>query len=454
MINRCLGSGANGIGYYMFHGGSTPRGKHNFMNDEAYGVNKISYEYQGPIGEFGQVREGYHRLKLTHFFLKDFGELLAPMTVVLPSNASGITPENIHDLRYAVRVKDNSGFLFLNNFQDDTAMMDQNNIRVKIKTGDGDVMIPVTGGFNLKSGENVIFPFNFNLNGARLNYATAQLLMKNNDASPYFVFFTPEGTRGEFSFVRGTQVENIRGTTIDNSNGATLVKCNENISEFSVIANGKKTSVLVIDKNLALKSYAVFINGKKSLVFSDAVVLQSENSFEFLSDGNNNFEIDIYPKTTAIPKAGLGTITKAEGNAAFSSWRVTLPSFEFAAKTKEISSRKITVALPQTIPATVNDIYLTVNYTGDTGMDFVNGELVADNFYNGLPWQIGLRKFISSPVKPKEMVFYFRPMQKNATYLLDLEPYPQYIPDFGKSNTFLKISSISFTPQYKTTIKF
>jgi hypothetical protein len=221
-----------------------------------------------------------------------------------------------------------------------------------------------------------------------------------------------------------------------------------------VIANSKKTSVLVIDKNLALKSYVVFINGKKSLVFSDAVVLQSENSFEFLSDGNNNFEIDIYPKTTAIPKAGLGIITKAEGNAAFSSWRVKLPSFELAAKTKEISSRKITVALPQTIPATVNDIYLTVNYTGDTGMDFVNGELVADNFYNGLPWQIGLRKFISSPVKPKEMVFYFRPMQKNATYLLDLEPYPQYIPDFGKSNTFLKISSISFTPQYKTTIKF
>ncbi|MGB3007156.1 MAG: beta-galactosidase, partial [Chitinophagaceae bacterium] len=88
MINRCLGSGANGVGYYMFHGGSTPRGKNNFMNDEAYGLTKISYEYQSPLGEYGQIREGFHRLKLLHFFLKDFGDLLAPMTVVLPANAA------------------------------------------------------------------------------------------------------------------------------------------------------------------------------------------------------------------------------------------------------------------------------------------------------------------------------------------------------------------------------
>ena len=196
------------------------------------------------------------------------------------------------------------------------------------------------------------------------------------------------------------------------------------------------------------------MNGRKSLVFSDAVVLPNGNGFELLSIGLNSFDMYVYPKSPTVPKTGLGKLAKIDGNAAFSSWRVTLPSFEFAAKTKEISSRKITVALPPSMPAGVSDIYLTVNYTGDTGMDFINGELVADNFYNGLPWQIGLRKFLTSAAKPKEMVFYFRPMQKNATYLMDLQPYPQYIPDFGKANSFLKINSISFTPQYKTTIIF
>jgi beta-galactosidase len=454
MINRCLGSGSNGIGYYMYHGGSTPRGKNSFMSDEAYGLPKVSYDFQAPIGEYGQVREGFHRLKLLHFFVNDFGDLLAPMQTVLPANANNLKPEDISDLRFAARVKDNSGFLFMNNFQDDTAMLDQKNIQIKIKTSSGDVVIPESGGFDLKSGENVIFPFNFNLNGAQLKYATAQLLMKGNQTNPYYVFFTPEGIHGEFSFAAGTQVKNVLGTTIDANNQSTLVKCTSQVNEFTVSVNGKKTNVLVIDKSLALKSYVVTSNGRKSLIFSDAVVLQNENGFELLSEGNNNFEIDVYPKTTAIAKTTAGNILKIEGNELFSSYRINLQAVNFPVTTKEITSKKITVSLPQSLPSAVNDVYLNVEYTGDTGMGFLNGELVADEFYHGTPWQIGLRKFISPVNKSKEMVFYFRPMEKNASYLIDWQPYPQYVPDFGKANTYLKVNKISFTPEYKTTIKF
>jgi len=129
MVNRCLGSGANGMGYYMYHGGTTPRGKEYFFSDEAYGLPKISYDFQAPIGEFGQVREGFHRLKLLHFFVQDFGELLGPMATVLPRNAAALKQENITELRYAARIKGNAGFLFINNFQDDTVTLDKNNIR-------------------------------------------------------------------------------------------------------------------------------------------------------------------------------------------------------------------------------------------------------------------------------------------------------------------------------------
>lgn len=453
MANRCLGSGANGIGYYMFHGGSTPRGKHNFMNDEAYGLTKISYEYQGPLGEYGQVREGYHRLKLIHFFVNDFGDKLAPMTVVLPENASKLNPENTRDLRYSVRIKENSGFLFLNNFQDDTAMLDQQNIQLKIKTFGGDVLIPEKGSFNLVSGENVIFPFNFDLNGARLQYATAQLLTKGDDGNPYFVFFTPGGISGEFSFGSGCLVKNIKGTTITRGNNGALVKCMEEVSEFSVSANGKISRVLVIDKSRALKSYIVLLNGKKSILFADAVVLQNKEELELLSD-SSSFDIEVYPATTSIPVAGYGTLTRKKGGHTFSSYRLSVPPVAIAATVREISSRKMVVSLPDTMPAGVNDILLNVNYTGDTGMGFLNGELAADNFYNGIPWQIGLRKFLSAAIKPKEMVLYFRPMMKNASYLQDLEAFPQYIPDFGKADTCLKVNKISFIPQYKTTLKF
>lgn len=442
LINRCLGSGANGIGYYMYHGGSTPRGKFSFMSDEAYGLPKISYDFQAPIGEYGQVRDGFHRLKLLHFFVQDFGDVLAPMQTVLPANADTLKPVDIDQLRYAVRIHNNSGFLFLNNFQDDTTMKDQANVRVTIKTGKRNVTIPETGGFDLVSGENVIFPFNMDVGGVGLNYATAQLMMKGDG---YFVFFTPERIRGEFSFAAGTKVKEVTGATVQVNKQRTLVRCNAPVTEFSI----GKTKILVVEKEKALTSYVVNIHGKKSLVFTDAVVLPTQDGFELLSDGKNEFGLEVYPKINALPKTTIGVAAKTAGNKLFSSWRIQLPLVEFPVTSNTINSKKVTVSLPQALPDGVNDVYLKIDYIGDTGMGFIDGELVADEFYHGLPWVIGLRKF-----KAKEMVFYFRPMHKNASYLVDLQPYPQYIPDFGKSKTYLKVNSITMTPQYKTGIQF
>ncbi len=92
MINRFLGSGANGIGYYMYHGGSTPRGERNYFSDVAIGCPIISYDFQAPIGEFGEIRPSFHRLKLLHYFLNSFGNVLAPMQVILPQSQATLDP--------------------------------------------------------------------------------------------------------------------------------------------------------------------------------------------------------------------------------------------------------------------------------------------------------------------------------------------------------------------------
>jgi len=455
MINRCLGSGANGIGYYMYHGGSTPRGIDNYFSDEAYGLTKIAYDYQSPIGEYGQVREGFHRLKLMHFFVRDFGELLAPMVTVLPKDADKITPENITDLRYAVRVNKNSGFVFLNNFQDDTITTDKTDIQLKIKTGNGEIKIPENGGFDLISGENAILPFNFNLGGANLKYATAQLMMKSDDPSqPYFVFFTPEGMKAEFSFSKsGVKIQNSLNTKIEENQSGWLVKCSGESAEFVVRAGGVKTRVLVINRSLALRSYVVNLKNKKYVFFSGAVVLQDNDSFTLLSDDKNNYQLSVYPQINTTPKISVGLITKIADNKIMTNFSISQPEFRLPVKTEMVGQKKLVVDLPVSIPEGLNDIYLVIDYTGDTGMGFLNGELFADDFYKGIPWQIGLRKFLATQ-STRQFVFYFRPMYKNATYLVDLQPYPSSIPDFGRQETFLKINKSGFMPEYKTIIQF
>ena len=454
LINRCIGSGANGVGYYMYHGGSTPKGQHYYFSDEAYGLPKISYDFQAPIGEYGQVREGFHRLKLIHFFLQDFADILGPTQTVLPENALMLKPGNIDDLRYAARVKANSGFLFINNFQDDTTLTEKQNIRVKVKTAKGDISFPETGGFTLKSDENLIFPFNFNLNGINLNYATAQLLMKGDDPkNPYYVFFAPEGIQPEFSFEADASIDAGTGPTTDKNANRVLVKCNEGLSEFTVSLHGRnKTKVLVLPKSIALRSYIVTLKGNKHLIFSDAVVLQYNNSFTLLSDGKNEYSLSVYPKITQTPKIDMGTITRVDNDKRFSAYHISFPEQKFMAKTRSIGQKKYVVELPKW-NTQLNNLFLTIDYTGDTGMGFLNSELVADEFYKGIPWQIGLRNFLPD-TKAKEMVFYFRAMPKDASYLIDLQPYPSAIPDFGKQKTFLKINKTWFTPEYKTVITF
>ena len=73
LMVRTLGSGSNGIGYYMYHGGSTPKqiGGVGSFQDEPMGMPKVSYDFQAPLGEFGLEGKMYRNLRLLHSFLAD-----------------------------------------------------------------------------------------------------------------------------------------------------------------------------------------------------------------------------------------------------------------------------------------------------------------------------------------------------------------------------------------------
>lgn len=453
MMNRCLGSGANGLGYYMYHGGSTPRGEHSYFSDEIYGLPKISYDFQAPIGEFGQVREGFQRLKLINWFAQDFGDLLAPMSTVLPENAATLKPENVTDLRYAVRVKDNSGFLFVNNFQDDLKTTEKPNIQIAIKTAADVVTIPETSGFTVKEGENVIFPFHLAINGADLIYATAQLFTKSDDGKThYYVFVAPDGSNAEFSFSKSKDlsIKKEKGIGVAQNDRRILVKCPKGTSEFTVNVKGQQTKILVVEKSLALQSYIVSIKGQKSLVFSDAVVLQKNDSISVLSTGKNEVNLQVYPKIQGKLNAGKATISALENNNLMSAYNISVPEVKLEPIIRQVGERKIVVTLPSSLKG-LNDIFLNIDYTGDTGMGFLDGELVTDEFWKGTLWQIGLKKFYPAAAS-KEMVFYFRPVNENASYLDDI--LPENRPNFSKSKQILDIRKISFTPEYKVDLGF
>jgi hypothetical protein len=193
----CIGSGSNWLGYYMYHGGTTPVGGHGFSHERLH--PQLSYDCQAPIGEFGEIRVGYRHLKLLHLFLKAYGQALAPMGTLLPDQADAIQPKDAETVRYCVRAQNGVGFLFVNNFQDHVEMRDQEGVAFEINTPGGLLRIPETSGLNIKRDACFILPFNQMLADARLVYATVQPLtiLQYRDITHYF-YFVPDGLEAEF----------------------------------------------------------------------------------------------------------------------------------------------------------------------------------------------------------------------------------------------------------------
>ena len=191
-----LGSGSNLLGYYMYHGGTNPEGK-TYLNEnqrtQATNYNDMpvkNYDFQAPLGEFGQRNESFYRLRPLHLFMQDWGELLAPMEASFPS-PQDIKKGDDSQLRWAVRseeffakqsgiaerrvkseelrVKRESAFIFVNNYE-----------RLQNLSAKKDVMLEACGvklpKLTIPSGCMAIFPVNVDC----IKYATAQLVAKRD----------------------------------------------------------------------------------------------------------------------------------------------------------------------------------------------------------------------------------------------------------------------------------
>lgn len=422
LMVRTLGSGSNGIGYYMYHGGSTPKqiGGVGSFNDEPMGTPKISYDFQGPLGEFGLEGASYRNLRLLHTFLADFGDILAPMETVLPEGWEKMTPDNRDDLRYAARMKDGSGFVFMVNFQDhDLDRHDQSGLRLSLNLNDETLKIPGEGTFTLPKDQSMIIPFNLMMNGALLKYATAQLLMKINDEGyDHYFFFAPEGLDPEFVF---------DGNTVS---GKKIFRPKPGLgSTFNVNAkNGKKIKVTVLTREQALNSSKV--DGK--LLITEATVVPENGHTRLLSLGKRKFDYVLYPSA-----AGFNTCSVEVEE--------VKPEFEW----KKVGARRMTVSFDTPATGHVHEYFLNIDYTGDVAMAFIGGTMILDHFWYGQPWKIGLKR-LTEKISKEDLVFYFRPIERSFSYLIDIPE--DDMPDFSDGSV-CAINNVEIIPQYVITLE-
>jgi beta-galactosidase len=454
LIVRELGSGANAIGYYMFHGGATPRGQQSYLSDEASGVPKISYDFQAPIGQYGQLGDSYRHLKLIHYFLADFGAQLAPMTTVLPQSAAELKPSDVDHLRFAMRSRGDSGFVFLHNFQDHAPTHDLSNLQLAIRTTSEELRIPHSRTLTLKNETSAIMPVNIDFGPIHVKYATAQPLCRLTAAnSACYAFVAVDGIEPEFAITTST-ARNIEGdcrTTIDGD--LSLVRCDgEGVKEFTIDSGaGDRTTFVVLPKSLALRAWLINTSEGKRLLFTDATVLTKAGGIELYSHDNNKILLSAYPALHKPPeRAGKPLEEATAPHPSMSAYRLTLPEIEPFVHAKLADRKTLTLKTEKTsLPEGINDVFLEIDYTGDVGMAFIKGQLVDDHFYFGQPWRIGLKRFFPR-LAEDEMYISFRPIAKDAPFIPDLPMGA--VPDFSKQNEFLRINHVRVAPEYRAEV--
>ncbi len=412
MANIKLASGCNFLGYYMYRGGSNPRGeKTPFLNECQ--CPKISYDYQAAIGEYGQLRPSYYRLKALHQFMKNYQEQFCQLITVLPEGSQEINPEDVDTLRYAVRTDGKRGFLFLNNYQDHRICKDKKDETITLNTEDQEVVIP---DISIAAGEEAILPFNMDVEGYRLIYAKAQPLsvIRNQNEIVYF-FFCPSGMQPEYAW-NSTDLEFVDGKEAE---GETILVKPEYGKLSSYELKGKKGTVKIVTltREESLMFYELEVSGEKYAVFCDSPVTFDGENLLVESPGSEDAETILlsYPKLPfCLEEIGVKTEAAEE-----EIWTGIRWNWEDAASEitelpiKRVGMGRYTIELPEKTFG-CKDRLLEIRYQGDIGHVFEDGVLISDNFCNGAVWEIGLEEALLSK-DTRELTILITPKKADAT---------------------------------------
>ncbi len=345
-----IGSGANWLGYYLFHGGTTPLGGHGFSHERLH--PQLSYDYQASVGEFGDLRAGYRYLKLLHLFAQAYGESLCGMSTILPADAAPIAPQDTQAVRCCLRARDGSGFLFVNNFQDHLDLPDRDGVAFDIATPAGPLRIPAAGSLTVKRDACFILPFNHLLGGARLLYATAQPLsiLNAGDTAHYF-YFVPDGLQPEYCFEE-SGLARVGGDLVRHSASGRIYIRPSVGQQYTVridTAAGQKIDITTLTRHEAEDAWQGVAWGAERFIVSTAGLLFDDGQVELRSPGVPDIAITVWPALDrALAADGADLVQSASPGRTL--LRLSVPPKNVSLRVDPLPGHKYQVTLSRRCP--------------------------------------------------------------------------------------------------------
>ncbi|MFI6698750.1 beta-galactosidase [Streptomyces sp. NPDC050509] len=440
-----LGSGSVWQGYYLYHGCSQ-RLDLALPNQESHATGypndlpSVSYDFQAPLGEFGQVRPSFHALRAQHLLIQDSGARLADMPLRLPDTC----PAGLDDrstLRWAVRSNGTEGFLFVNNHQPHEPLPDHHGIRFRVELDGCTRQVPATP-VTVPSGAHFVWPLGYEAGpGVRLDWVSAQPLTRLEiDGVATAVFAATAGIAPQFPLPAGASVSaSAASATRD---GRTVVGIPEPGTDAVVTVTGPGTDAVVtvtgpegpvrllfLTEEQGRRLQRVRIWNAERLVLCDDAVLADGGELRVPTEAET-VSLSLAPAPAAglhTPADGRTGLSGPRADGVFTTWTASVAQAGVGA-TAVACVRAEAVAPPAreggphrrasapvdadfaeaavhriAVPRAAFDeggeVLLRLTYTGDVARAYIDGRLVADHFWYGPEWDIGLRRHAAEAVE-------------------------------------------------------
>jgi hypothetical protein len=300
-------------------------------------------------------------------------------------------------LRAAIRADANgSGYLFLNNFQDHADVPTKPNIQITVRTAtDEELHFPAKGQFNLLTSAQCILPFNMDLGAIRLKQAGAQLLTSRKDPEghEHFFFFAPTGmSTPHYLFAGAVEIEGPVASERKGTDTLVTVPANQR-SSILVKSEVSATRITTLTDAESLQFWQDRCAERQVTLLTKAGVIFHKDGFELYQLGDSHFRFSLLTDGHSLPKSNT-PLTMGETRDGFTELEAIVPTWTNSLKLTELKVGKTHVTFPEGGFELIHDLFLRIRYRGDTGMAFLNGRMIHDNFNADNPWEIGLRQFL------------------------------------------------------------
>lgn len=375
-----LGCGVNLLGYYMYHGGTNPKGKITTLQEsrETGYPNDLpvfSYDFSAPIREFGQMSGTLKEIKMLAMFIQDFGSEFCTMETILPES-NPLYQSNLKDLRSSIRMENNRGYLFVNNYQRRYSMSDHLKEILKVELDNETITYPP---IDIKNGDFFFFPFNMKVGDGELKTALATpLCVLHNNIQDTFVFYSDVNP------------------------------------EYLWTKKPSKAQIITISRQDALNAWKI-CDDKEYLLITKSDIVETDKGYQIIN--RNSESIKSYPQLANEPKGYQYKGTEEDGfhiyESAMKNERCTV-SYSLL---REEDDRKY-YELIINYTENMNDCFLQIDFGGDIAKLYVEGEWVDDWFYTGQTWEIGLKRFGF----PKKIEIEIQALKENDQIFLEKWP--------------------------------